>query len=158
MGRPADPHRPGQLPDTPPGPAPATGEPARYRALLVEDHADLAEATAELMRLHGLDVSIASSGGDALQAAEEFDPVLVVCDLALSDMTGLDVLQALRSRRGANDLLTVILSAMSVDDLRAIEADTRASGITLFCPKPLTNQILIDLIARLGALRPPGGR
>ena len=47
--------------------------------LLVEDHADLAEATAVLMRLHGLDVSIASSGRQALSLAEALDPALVLC-------------------------------------------------------------------------------
>ena len=61
------------------GSPPASGEPARYRVLLVEDHADLAEATAVLMRLHGLDVSIASSGRQALSLAEALDPALVLC-------------------------------------------------------------------------------
>ena len=140
-----------------PGPPPSVGEPARHRVLLVEDHADLAEATAELMRHHGLDVSIASSGRDALKLAEEFNPVVVLCDLALSDMTGLEVVQALRARRGANDFLTVILSAMSANNLREIERRTKTGGITLFLPKPLTSDILTDIIARLDALRPSVG-
>ena len=130
------------------------GEPARHRVLLVEDHAALAEATAELMRHHGLDVSIASSGADALKLAEECNPVLVLCDLRLSDMTGLDVVQALRARHGAHDFLAVLCSAMSANDLREIEDQTKTSGITLFFPKPLTTRILIDLRARLDALRP----
>ena len=103
------------------GSEPAGGQAARHRVLLVEDHAGFAEATAALMRHHGLDVSIATSGGDALKLAEECRPVLVFCDLTLPDMTGLDVVQALRARRGANDCLAVILSAMSANDLRAIE-------------------------------------
>ena len=107
------------------------GGKARHRVLLVEDHAGFAEATAALMRHHGLDVSIATSGGDALKLAEECNPVLVLCDLALPDMTGLDVVQALRARRGANDWLAVILSARSANDLREIEGHTKASEITL---------------------------
>jgi CheY-like chemotaxis protein len=130
---------------------------ARHRVLLVEDHAGFAEATAALMRLHGLDVWIATSGGDALKLAEECNPVLVLCDLALPDMTGLDVLQALRARRGANDCLTVILSAMSATHLREMEDHPRISDVTLLLPKPLTSPIVIDLIGRLEALRPPAG-
>ena len=126
----------------------------RHRVLLVEDHAGFAEATAALMRHHGLDVSIATSGGDALKMAEECDPVLVLCDLALPDMTGLDVVQALRARRSANDWLAVILSARSANDLREIEGHTKTSGITLLLPKPLTSPIIIDLIGRLEAFRP----
>jgi CheY-like chemotaxis protein len=125
--------------------------------LLVEDHAGFAEATATLMRQHGLDVSIATSGGEALKLAEECNPVLVVCDLTLPDMTGLDVVQALRARRGANDYLAVILSAMSANDLREIEVHLGTSEITLLLPKPLTSPILIDLIARVEALRPSVG-
>src|SRR4051794_15843563 len=84
---------------------PAVSKPAQHRVLLVEDHPDLAEATAELMRLHGLEVRVATTGGDALEMAEEFNPVLIVCDMMLPDMAGLDVAQALRARRQANDLL-----------------------------------------------------
>jgi CheY-like chemotaxis protein len=125
--------------------------------LLVEDHAGFAEATAALMRLHGLDVSIATSGRDALKLAEECRPVLVFCDLALPDMTGLDVVRALRARRVADDCLVVMLSAMSANDLREIEGHTKTSGITLWLPKPVTSPILIDLIARLEVLRPSVG-
>lgn len=140
-------------PDATSGSAPVVGEPARYRVLLVEDHADLAEATAELMRIHGLDVSIASSGGEALSVAEELNPVLVLCDLWLPDMTGLDVAQALRARPGAKDLLIGITSA-NMEALRDFEDQTRAIGITLFLPKPITSDMLINLVSRLHALRP----
>jgi len=135
----------------------AGGQAARHRVLLVEDHAGFAEATAALMRQHGLDVSIATSGGDALKVAEACRPVLVLCDLALPDMTGLDVVQALRARRGANDCLAVILSAMSANELREIEGHKKTSEITLWLPKPLTSPILVDLIARLDALHPSVG-
>jgi len=139
------------------GGVPAGGQAARHRVLLVEDHAGFAEATAALMRQHGLDVSIATSGGDALKVAEACRPVLVFCDLALPDMTGLDVVRALRARRSANDCLTVILSAMSVNELREIEGHRKTSEITLWLPKPLTSPILVDLIARLDALHPSVG-
>ena len=135
----------------------AEGCAARHRVLLVEDHAGLAEATAALMRLHGLELSIAVSGGEALKLAEEYHPALVLCDLALPDMTGLEVVRALRARRAANDWLAVILSAMSAIDLREMEGHPQSRDIMLFLPKPLTSPMLIDLIARLDALRPSVG-
>jgi CheY-like chemotaxis protein len=137
--------------------SPPGGKTVRHRVLLVEDHADFAEATAALMRHHGLDVSIATSGGEALKMAEECNPDLVLCDLTLPDMTGLDVVRALRARRGANGWLAVILSAMSANHLGEIEGHTRTSDITLMLPKPLTSPILSDLIARLEAIRPSVG-
>jgi len=157
MARPLNTHRGSLASHASRGSEPAGGRTVRHRVLLVEDHADLAEATATLMRHHGLDVSIATSGGDALKMAEECNPVLVLCDLTLPDMTGLDVVRALRARQGTNDWLAVILSAMSANDLREIEGHTRTSDITLMLPKPLTSPILIDLIARLEASRPSVG-
>ncbi len=157
MARPLNTDKGGLAGDTPWGSEPVGGKATRHRVLLVEDHAGFAEATALLMRHHGLDVSIATSGGDALKLAEECNPALVLCDLSLPDMTGLDVVQALRARRGANDCLAVILSARSANDLREIEGHIGTSEITLMLPKPLTSPMLIDLIARLEALRPSVG-
>ena len=135
------------------GSVPAVSHPGRHRALLVEDHAALAEATAELMRLHGLQVRVATTGGDALKTAEEFNPVLILCDLMLPDMAGLDVAQALRARRGATDLLIAMFSAMSVDDLRELEGGTKTGGVDLFLSKPLTSETLNCLLSKLEILR-----
>jgi CheY-like chemotaxis protein len=132
---------------------PPVGKRTRHRALLVEDHAPVAEATAELMRFHGLEVRIATNGREALKLAGGFNPVLVLCDLMLPDMTGLDVGQALHATRGANDLLIAVFSAMSADDLREFERQWRPRGIDLFLSKRLTSETLIALLSKLGRLR-----
>ncbi len=134
------------------GSVPAVPETARHRVLLVEDHAALAEATAEFMGLHGLEVRVASCGRDALKIAEEFNPVLVLCDLSLPDMAGLDVALALRAKRRENDVLIVMLTAMGADELRGLELLPNTSGVNLFLSKPLTNESLIDLLSRLDVL------
>ena len=130
-------------------PVPAVSKPARHRALLVEDHAALAEATAELMRSQGLEVRVATTGRAALAMAGEFKPALIVCDIMLPDMTGLDLGQALRAERGANDLLIAVVSAMSAVDLRDIEHEWKPRGIDVFLSKPLTNETLIGLVSKL---------
>jgi two-component system OmpR family response regulator len=129
--------------------APMQRKPA-HRVLLVEDHAALGEATAALMRFHGLEVRVATTGGDALRMAEEFNPVLILCDMMLPDMAGLDVAQAVRARRPASDVLIAILTAMSTDGLSAVEGKT--TGVDLFLSKPLTNNTLLALVARLALL------
>ena len=137
------------------GSVPIVSKPGRHRALLVEDHVVLAEATAELMRLHGLQVRVATTGADALKTAEEFNPVLILCDLTLPDMAGLNVAQALRARRGATDLLIAMFSAMSADDLqREFEGYTKTGGVDLFLSKPLTSETLNGLLSKLEILRP----
>jgi CheY-like chemotaxis protein len=133
---------------------PAVNKPAPHRALLVEDHAALAEATAELMRLHGLEVRIAASGGDALEMAEEFNPVLILCDMRLPDMAGLDLAEALRARCRTNDLLIAIITATSLDYLYGFEDQTKTRGVDLFLSKPLTNEALSGLLSQLEVLYP----
>src|SRR4051812_32938239 len=101
------------------------------------------------MRLHGLEVRVATTGRDALAIADEFNPVLILCDLMLPDTTGFDVAQALRARRETNALLIAMLTATSADSLREFEDHARTRGIDLCLSKPLTNDTLIGLISKL---------
>jgi CheY-like chemotaxis protein len=122
---------------------------ARPRLLLVEDHAGLADATQEFLQSEGLDVRLASSGREALAAAVAFQPDIVLCDLHLPDMAGLDVLGALRENPAVDHSLLVIHTVSSTaegDILRAPEAD-------LFLSKPINNKKLVMLLAELQRLR-----
>jgi two-component system, sensor histidine kinase ChiS len=137
------------------------GKRPAHRVLLVEDHPALAEATAELIRHHGLEVRVATTGADALKIAEEFNPVLVLCDMMLPDMGGLDVAQVLRAKGRTNDLLIAMLTARSADDLREFEGHTRTREVNLFLSKPLTEETLTELLSNLEVLQsrqevPPG--
>src|SRR5262250_2222221 len=112
-----------------------------HRVLLIEDHEPLAEATAEFMRAWGLEVRIASTGSTAVEMAEAFKPEIVLCDMRLPDMPGLDVAQALRATSGAKDALIVMHTAMTERDLRLVERHAD-SPVNLFFPKPLTTKKL----------------
>jgi CheY-like chemotaxis protein len=121
---------------------------SRWRVLLIEDHEALAEATAEFMRSTGLDVRIASTGREALETATAFHPEIVLCDVRLPDMSGLDVARALRDMPGAKDAVIALHSAMTeshfgTQNLQAIAA------VNLFLSKPLTEEKLNTLISVL---------
>jgi len=121
---------------------------SRRRALLIEDHAPLAEATAEFMRSTGLDVRIASTGREALETATAFHPEIVLCDVSLPDMSGLDVARALREMPGAKDAVIAMHSAMTERDLDTQSLQTVAA-VNLFLSKPLTEEKLNTLISVL---------
>jgi CheY-like chemotaxis protein len=72
-------------------------DPPRMRILVVDDMADNREGTAELIRLRGHDTQTAPSGPDAIQQITSFKPHLVLLDLAMPDMDGIDVAKAVRS-------------------------------------------------------------
>jgi CheY-like chemotaxis protein len=117
----------------------ARGITGAVRLLLVEDNAVFAEATAEYLKLSGLDVFIAGNGKDALQAVGVFRPEIILCDLRLPDMSGLDLLQAFRLVPDTEDAVLALHSAVSEVDLQLIEHEANAQ-IDLFLSKPLTKE------------------
>jgi CheY-like chemotaxis protein len=117
--------------------------------LLVEDHAGLAEATQVFLQSEGLDVRLASSGREALAAAVAFQPDIVLCDLHLPDMAGLDVLSALRKNPAVGHPLLVLHTTLST----AQEYGLHAPEVDLFLSKPINNEKLVMLLAELQRLR-----
>jgi DNA-binding response OmpR family regulator len=84
-------------------------QPARAKVLVVEDEPAIADVVARYLRRAGYDIAIAGTGRDALGRAEEARPDVVVLDLMLPDIDGLEVMRRLRrgeGRRGAVILLT----------------------------------------------------
>ena len=137
---------------------PMIPEPARdckitARLLLIEDNAPLAEATAKFLRHADLEVRVAESGEEALQAAMTFLPEIVLCDVHLPDMSGLDVMHALRSHPDTKSALLAIYSAMSDVDLRALQLETPSEIVDLFLPKPLSMEKIDRLLAAHASMR-----
>ena len=124
-------------------------QPSCCRVLLVEDNADAAEVTALFIGASGLEVLIASSGQDALEIAATFHPEIVLCDLKLPDMSGLDVLQAMRSLESIKGALLVIFSARSERDLGLLERTVDPSAVDVFLSKPITREALDMLLSLL---------
>jgi CheY-like chemotaxis protein len=121
------------------------------RLLLVEDYSPLAEAIAELLRNAGLTVRIAESGQEALRAAIAFRPEIVLFDLSLPDMSGLDVARALRSNPDTKDALLAMHTAMSDIDIRTFQSKIPSDVVNLFLSKPLTEEKVASLLAGLAA-------
>jgi CheY-like chemotaxis protein len=118
--------------------APDLGEDAALRILLVEDHADTAEAMADLLREMGHQVTVAGSVADGLAAAASqagrID--LVLSDLGLPDGTGLELMSELHRRYGVKG---IALSGygMEEDVRKSLEA-----GFDRHLTKPINLQAL----------------
>jgi CheY-like chemotaxis protein len=111
--------------------------------LLVEDHEDTREATAELLRLEGWTVRTADDGGSALASLARLpDCALVILDWRLPDMSGRDVLRTIRTTPVTANLPVIVVSA---DGLTA--EMVRAAGATGYVRKPLQPDTLFALVA-----------
>jgi two-component system CheB/CheR fusion protein len=117
------------------------------------DNADAAEVTALFIIANGLEVLSVSSGQHALEIAGTFHPEIVLCDLTLPDMSGLDVLQAMRSQENGKDALLVIFSARGERELRLLKRTIDASAVDFFLPKPITQESLYMLLSQLHGSR-----
>jgi DNA-binding response OmpR family regulator len=115
--------------------------------LIVEDEERIASFLAKGLRAHGYSVDWVSSGREALQRVTETDVALVILDLGLPDLDGLEVLEGLRER-GATVPVLVLSARGRVDD--------RVKGLDLgaddYLAKPFAFE---ELLARVRAnLRP----
>ena len=97
------------------------------RILLVEDDPTLRRTLAIGLRAEGHEVLTAGDGRTALAAAREDDPQLMVLDLGLPDISGVEVLTRLR---GWTQLPVVVLSARS-DSTDKVDALDRASSSSM---------------------------
>jgi CheY-like chemotaxis protein len=108
--------------------------------LLVEDHADTAEAMAELLRGLGYEITVAGSISAALAAAERCQSGrkidLVVSDLGLPDGNGLDLMRTLVERYGLRGI------ALSGYGMEGDVQNSRDAGFERHITKPVSLQAL----------------
>lgn len=115
-------------------PTPRGGRKIRTRILLVEDHPLTAETLRRLLVADGFDVRVAGSYREALAAATQLVPDIVVCDIGLPD--GRDGTELIRTMRRAHPGLCAI--AVSGHTEADHVARSRAAGFVKFLPKPIT--------------------
>jgi CheY-like chemotaxis protein/two-component sensor histidine kinase len=130
----------------------ATGpahEKAPLQALLIDDHAALLAAMAELLKREGFEVRTACSGEDGLKLASDFRPQLVLCDLNLPDMAGQEVIRRLRSNPVTRHAYCVILTALSEAEIRTFNDKARKMGVDEFIRKPLLAGVARSLRTKL---------
>ena len=122
---------------------------ARTRILHVEDDASLQNLVrVALEQLGGYEVRTAADGPSALSQAREFAPQLVLLDLDLPGMSGIETLVALRAIESLRDIPAVFLTAAAdprvLDELHALGAHVVRKP---FRPRPLV-ETLARVLAR----------
>jgi DNA-binding response OmpR family regulator len=114
--------------------------------LIVEDDRDIAELIRHYVVKAGHTADVLASGGDVLPRVRARRPDLLVLDLMLPGLNGLEICQALRRNEATADLPIIVVTA------RAAESD-RVAGLDLgaddYVTKPFSPK---ELVARIGAL------
>ncbi|CAM2158631.1 protein of unknown function (plasmid) [Pararobbsia alpina] len=114
------------------------------RVLAVDDNRDTLEVISIVLTLHGYAVSTALDGASAIRSAALAQPDVVLLDITLPDMSGVDVLRALRSR--GVTCPAVAWTAVSFDSDKLAY---RKAGFDAFCGKPGDMDLLVRILLAL---------
>lgn len=115
--------------------------------LLVEDSEAIRHAFGILLRESGYGVTEVGTGREALLAAEESPPDIVLLDLGLPDMMGLSVARELRRRAEMRDVAIVALTGRTLESDRIACTEAGCSG---YIPKPVNSAELLKILDEIG--------
>lgn len=110
------------------------------RILVVDDEPDIVALVVYHLAKAGFKISTAANGGDALRIAQQDRPALIVLDLMLPGMSGLEVLEQLRADESTRDIAVLMLTARreEPDRIKGL-----ASGADDYLTKPFSPQELV---------------
>ncbi len=127
---------------------------SKKRILVIEDDRSLSEVLAYNLRQEKYDAVVALDGMDGLRQAQLKTPDLIILDLMLPQMDGLEVCRRLRSDPVTSNVLILMLTAKS-------EETDQVVGFTLgaddYVPKPFSVKILLERIKALLRRRESNG-
>ena len=115
-------------------------------SLIVDDEPNIVMSLEFLMRKNGYQVGIARNGTEALAAIDQTPYDLVLLDIMMPDVDGLQVCRQLRQRPDRAGTKVIFLSAKSR------EADVQLgydAGADLYIPKPFSTRLLMEKVKEL---------
>jgi two-component system CheB/CheR fusion protein len=126
--------------------APAQAALHGLRLLIVDDTTDAVQTFAELLRIEGADVRVATSGADALQQLAEHEVDLLLSDIAMPEMDGYELIARIRGQAHTEKLPAIAVTGLGrvSDEKRALNA-----GFNAHLAKPVALEALVDTINRL---------
>jgi len=121
--------------------------------LHVEDNPDNRMLIRDLLQFRGYRVVEVSDGTQALSVTEQEQPDIILMDIQLPGVSGLDIARRIKARPDLKHIPIVAVTsfALSGDDKKAF-----AAGCDAYVAKPYEPRELVKLIQRL--LRPPKGK
>ena len=118
--------------------------PLRYEILLVDDDVDLRKTLKVFLQGSGQTVVEASSGREALLAAVDSQPDIVVCDVEMPDMDGLELCRRLRAGQRTAKIPVLLMSGTSKEERDQLEGFSQ--GADDYVLKPFAPPLLLAKI------------
>ena len=118
-------------------------EPNFKKVLIVDDEPDILEIVSYNLTKEGYDIQTAKNGIEALEKVSSFKPNLVLLDIMMPKMTGVEVCQILRTKPELNDMLIIFLTALSDEASQIKGLETGADD---YVSKPISPKVLVSRV------------
>ncbi|HLL43428.1 MAG TPA: response regulator transcription factor [Segetibacter sp.] len=113
------------------------------KVLIVDDEADILEIISYNLIKEGYEILTAKNGIEALEKVRPFKPNLVILDIMMPKMSGVEVCKILRSKPEYNDTLIIFLTALNDESSQIKGLETGADD---YISKPISPKVLVSRV------------
>jgi two-component system response regulator YesN len=113
-----------------------------FSILIVDDNRSMADALVDILVLKGFETFVASSGAEALQILHEHPIDVLLTDVIMAEMDGVELYR--QTREAYPQLITVLMTAYAADELIQ---QGMAEGIKTVLTKPIDIDFLVLLLS-----------
>jgi two-component system alkaline phosphatase synthesis response regulator PhoP len=117
-----------------------------YKILVIDDEPDILEFISYNLKKEGFNVEVADNGIHGLEAVEKSPPDLILLDIMMPEMDGVEFCRRLRSQKKHDKIIIAFLSARNEDFTQIAALDTGGDD---FINKPIRPQVLLSRIKAL---------
>ena len=117
-----------------------------YKILLVDDEPDILEILSYSLESAGYKIYRANNGLEAIEVAEKIIPDLIIMDLMMPHMNGIDACDAIRKSDNLNDVIITFLSARGEDFSKIAGFEAGADD---YITKPIKPKVLLSKVKAL---------
>ena len=118
------------------------------RILSIEDDVDLQQVVAYVLKKKGWEVVFAYDGKDGLEKALELKPDLILLDMMLPGLNGIEVITQLKAHATTREIPVVVMTAFP-SDAQFIESVAVAMGAVKYLAKPVHIDVLVKTVEDL---------
>ncbi|MGH8497046.1 MAG: hybrid sensor histidine kinase/response regulator [Gammaproteobacteria bacterium] len=123
----------------------AAAGPARRRILVVDDYRDSAETLSAMLGLMGHDTRTARDGVEAVEAAADFQPDVVLLDIGLPNLNGYEAARRIRKQPGGKQIVLVAVTGWGQNEDKRLADE---AGFDIHLTKPVSPETLRSLLAK----------
>ncbi len=117
-----------------------------WQILVVEDEFDSVQVVSKILTFHGIEVHVARNGVECLAQLEDFQPALVLTDLAMPEMDGWRTLAAIRADPRTQHIPVAAMTAYHSAD---VADEAIAAGFDAYFAKPVNARTLVADLTRV---------